>query len=86
MWDCVKFAELFRHDPRQAFEYRLQVLWDPIPEEYLNASDIVVGEIESKDELSEDDLRKLLKDAWVKFFAWAKMEKLVSLCQDNNLI
>ena len=82
-WNNMTFTQLFKMDPKKAFEYRFNCNGTPIPSEYCN-EEIEVWE--TKTEYSKEDLIKLLKDNDIKFFPWAKIEKLIEKCVENSLI
>lgn len=42
--------------------------------------------IPKKEELWREQLKQILDTAWIKFFAWAKIEKLKELALENNLL
>jgi len=41
---------------------------------------------EKEKDFSRDDLKELLKKGEIKFFNWAKTEKLLQICIENKLI
>lgn len=82
-WNMLQFTELFKIDPKKAFEYRFNCNWTPIPPEYCDWTEEVW---DTKIEYSKEDLIKLLKDNDIKFFPWAKIEKLIEKCVENWLI
>jgi len=43
-WSNLTFSELMKFDPKKAFEYRLQTLGEPIPEEYQDKVESVEAE------------------------------------------
>ncbi len=72
IWDWRRFAELFKYSPVEAFEYRKQMLWDDIPEEYRKQSnqskqtkEKIVKEIK-KEEKKENKKEKNVVDMDIK--------------------
>ena len=63
-----------------------------IKENEMLAKDIFFSEIkeeikeEIKSELNVKLLREKLKEKWVKFFPWAKDEKVIELAKENVII
>jgi len=95
-WDYTTFSELFAHSPREAFEYRKRILWEEIPTEYLTEdekngvkseinTDELIEEIQEL-EITRDSVIEILKASWIKYFQWAKTEKLIELAIANNLL
>ena len=80
-WSFETFSQLFAHNPREAFEYRLRVLGDPIPAEWLTDE-----EKTEKKELNKKDLMELLKSASITFSPAATADKLLEKCVENNLV
>ena len=68
-WNHVTFVELFKHSPKQAFEYRFRCLGEPIPAEYAektpeNDENANKGTVEeSSDTLGGTDTEKPKKRA-----------------------
>lgn len=86
LWNLITFTELFKHSPREAFEYRLNTLGDPIPDEWLTEEEKQAKSVAETPSVSVNDYKSLLKWAGISFFAWAKEETLKKLCIDNNLL
>ena len=94
-WDSVKFNELFKYDPREAFNFRKQTLWDEIPFDYLTEEEKQerykweVKKVEEKEidwDYSREDLEKILKNWWITFNDKWKTDTLLKKCIDSNLI
>lgn len=43
-WSNMTFTELMRHNPREAFEYRLRSIGEPIPAEFCTAEELAERE------------------------------------------
>ncbi len=59
-WNHLTFVELFRLDPRRAFEYRHRCLGDPIPAEYAEKP---AETVENADENAEEQAEYAEKPA-----------------------
>ena len=88
--NLLKAAEQYSKDDnryyimqKNAYAYRKRILWEDYPE-YLKSELTERGLL--KKEYDIESLRKLLKENEIKFFPWANIEKLITLCKDNNLI
>lgn len=77
VYNAKQFANLFKRSPKLAFEYRQRTTGLDMPEEY---------KTEEKEEVNREELIQKLKEREIKFFPWAKTEKLLELCIQNSLI
>lgn len=89
--DYTVFARLFDSNRKEAYKYRFETLWDPIPEEYLDKEvkqevKEPIKEPESLEIQLKDEYKKILKEANVKFHPSLGTDKLKVLCQENWLI
>lgn len=89
IWSHETFSQLFKHDPREAFEYRLRTLGEPIPEEYLteeekNAVNVPQNEA-GNGSPDKKELMELLRTNNVTFSPAATAEKLLEKAKQNNL-
>ncbi len=82
---------------KNAYEYRFITSGVEMPEKFQEGSDSKEVSIEESTEtyvkeagevveITPKLMRQLLKEAGVKFFSWAKADKLLELCKNNNLI
>lgn len=86
LWSSIRFADMFKHSPRSAFEFRRNTLWDPIPEQYLTDKEKGVKEEVAEQDMSRDDMKKLLTDSGVEFKGNISNDKLKEIILENNLI
>lgn len=92
LWNHATFSQLFAQNPREAFEYRLRILGEAIPEEYLTEEEKkgIKTEVEAEKKetpgYDKPALMKILRDAGVTFSPAANIEKLMAKVLENNLI
>jgi len=96
IWDHSTFAELFKYSPKEAFEYRKNMLWDEIPKEYRSEikeeikDEIIIetpeDEITDVAIMSLEEKKQLLKDNNVDFHVNLWEKKINILLVENELI
>ena len=54
----------------------------------MKKEDIYFGETKEKEVIEQDikDIKSKLKEKWVKFFPWAKDDKILELAKENGII
>lgn len=81
------FNNLFKRDPEKAIAYRDKHRNPEIVAKEKGIETPTEDTIEDTPlEITEDELKAKLKEAWVKFHHKSKSETLVKLCIENNLL
>ena len=96
-FDIRVFANLFKQNPLEAFQYRKNCNGDEIPEEYrknletegendLKKWDESDSKEENDKEYSREDLIAILEENNINYVKTSKTETLLKKCIENNLI
>ena len=57
-WSHITFTELFKHSPKEAFEYRERIFGTPMPVEFLEVKPEVIEETK----YDRTELAQILRD------------------------
>jgi len=80
------FTNLMKQSPKKAFAYRdknTKIVWKKeIIEKSFKSEDFKT----ELDNITRQELKDLVKDAWIDFYANIKTEKLKEIVLDNNLL